>query len=118
MVRPEPLAGLECLALQPGAPHPVEPERALRVSRAVPRVDVPVRKLALDHVRLDEPRRECVLALLLVLDLDDAVLADALAEGRDELLLGPRGAGLRGLAEVELAARPLELLPDALERRV
>src|SRR4029450_13766933 len=95
MVGPEPLTRLERLPLHAGAAHAVEAEGALRVARAVPRVHVPVRKLALDHVRLDEPRRERVLAFLLVLDLDDAVLADALAERRDELLLGPPRAGLR-----------------------
>ena len=75
-------------------------------------------QLPLDHVRLDEPRRKCVLAFLLVLDLDGAVLPDAFAERRHELLLGPRRTRLGRLAEVELAEGLLELLADALERRV
>ena len=59
------------------AAHPVEPERALAVARAVPRVDVPVRQLALERVRLDQVRRRLLLALLQVLDLDEPPLADA-----------------------------------------
>src|SRR6185295_183488 len=54
----------------------------------------------------------------LILDLDDALLADALTERRDQLLLRARRTRLRGLAEVELAEGLLELLADALERRV
>src|SRR5262249_46404824 len=111
VVGPEAVAGLERLTLQPGAAHPVEPEGTLRVACAIPRVDVPVGQLPLDHVGLDESRRERVLALLLVLDLDHAVLADALAQRRHELLLGPGRLGLRRLAKVELAERLLELLP-------
>src|SRR4029450_9347334 len=85
VVGPKPLTRLERLPLHAGAAHAVEAEGARGVRGGGPRVDVPVRKLALDHVRLDEPRRERVLAFLLVLDLDDAVLAGALAERAPQL---------------------------------
>ena len=67
----KPSRGSNVFALESRAAHPVEPERALRVARAIPGVHVPVGQLPLDHVRLDEPRRERLLALLLVLDLDE-----------------------------------------------
>src|SRR6266540_3650784 len=81
-------------------------------------MDVPVRQLPLDHVWLDYPRRERLLALLLVFDLDEPALTDALAERADELFLGARGPRLGRLGKVELAERLLELATDPVERRV
>ena len=54
----KPSRGSKRLALDPGAAHPVEPEGALAVARAVPRVDVPVGQPPLERVRLDEARRD------------------------------------------------------------
>src|SRR5206468_10967122 len=102
LVRVEALARLEVPSLDPGAAHPVEPERTLGVARAVPRVDVPVRKPALERVRLDEVGRDLLLALLQVVDLDEAPLVRAVAERGDEVLLGARHLRLRRLGELEL----------------
>src|SRR5438445_4800791 len=55
--RLESLPRLELLARDLRAPHPVEPERTGAVARPVPRVDVPVRKLSFERVRLDEAGR-------------------------------------------------------------
>src|SRR6478736_5463126 len=55
--RLEAVAGLEMLLRQRRTSHPVEPEGALAIARAVPRVDVPVGQLAAEGVRLDEPAR-------------------------------------------------------------
>src|SRR5581483_11523748 len=94
-----------------------EPERALAVRRAVVRVHVPVRKRALERVRLDDPRRRLCVDLLLILDLDEAVLVATAGERRDEVLLGAvRGVG--ALRELELAERLLQLAADLVERRV
>ena len=67
--------GLEALVEQPRAPHPVEAEAARRVAVAIPGVDVPVREVALDAVRLDDARGGVVLVRAQVLDLDEALLA-------------------------------------------
>ena len=70
-------------------------------------------------VRLDEPRRTDVLALLQVLELDQPVVADP---GRSASTRAtPRAAldrRLGRLLELEAAERLLELVPHALERRV
>src|SRR5262249_7102288 len=58
------------------------------------------------------------LAFLLVLDLDEAALADALRQRCDEVRFRVDRARLRRLGELELAERLLELLADAVERRV
>jgi hypothetical protein len=117
LVRVEALAWLEVRALDPGAAHPVEPERALAVARAVPRVHVPVGQLALERVRLDEVRRDLLLAALQVVDLHQAPLAQAAAERADEVLLGPLHVRLGRLCELELAEGLLELGAHAVERR-
>src|SRR5438874_1329381 len=91
--------------------------RSPPVPRAVPCVDVPVRQPALERVRLDKVRRGLLLALLQVVDLDQATLVGAAAQGRDEILLGALDVGLGGLDELELAEGLLELRTDALQRR-
>src|SRR5690349_11329557 len=73
----ETLPRLELLARHLRAPHPVEPERAGAVARPVPGVDVPVRQLSLQRVRLDEAGRGLRVGFLLVLDLDELALAHA-----------------------------------------
>src|SRR5207253_9638029 len=75
--RLEAFAWLELLAQELRAAHPVEPEGALAVARAVPGVHVPVRHRALERVCLDEPRGRLGVDLLLILDLDEPPLADA-----------------------------------------
>ena len=77
-----------------------------------------MRQLALDQVWFHDPRRKRLLAFLLVLDLDEALATDSLAQRADELLLGARRPRLGGLGEVEFPERLLELAADALERRV
>ena len=75
-------------------------------------------QLALEGVRLDQADAR-LLADGHVLDLDEPLLADRLREVADELLL--LGAGLRRLCRFrqrELAEGLLELLADALERRL
>src|SRR5262249_30128521 len=109
---------LERLIRDLRAAHAIEPEAALRVARAIPRVYAPVRQLALERIRLDDAPRPRLLALLLVLDFDEAALADPLRERCDEVRFGVAGARLGRLCELELAERLLELLADAVERRV
>src|SRR5437667_128604 len=92
-----------------------EPERALAVLRAVPGVDVPVRQLPFQLVGLDDALGGLVVALLLVLDLDQAAPVDPFRQRCDQALLGPGRMRLGGLREVELAERLLELRPDAIE---
>src|ERR1051325_10461155 len=70
-----------------------------------------------ERVRLDEVRRELVLAFLEVVDLDEAPLVRAAAQRRDEVLLGALDVRLRGLHELELAEGLLELRADAPQRR-
>src|SRR5207244_5598851 len=94
-------------------PHPVEAERPLALARAVPGVYVPMRELTLEVVRLDQALRPGLLALLLVLDLDEPVLVDRVREGRDQPLLLRGDLGLGGLGELELAEGLLELPPHA-----
>src|SRR5207244_7366438 len=118
LMRLEAGAWLEPLVAQLRVPHPVETECALAVARAVPRVDVPVRKLALEVVRLDEPLRPRLLALLLVLDLDEVVVVDRVRERRDQLLLLGRDLRLGRLRQLELAERLLELAPHARDGAV
>src|SRR5207247_6158045 len=100
---------LEALVRQLRAAHPVEPEAAFGLARAVPRVHAPVRQFAFERVRLHDPRRPGLLAFLLVLDLNETPLADAFRERRDEVGLGV-AARRRRLRELELAERLLELL--------
>src|SRR5438445_4608 len=114
----EPRARLVRLVGEPGFPHPVEPEAPLGVARAVPRMNLPVWELALERVRLDEALRPGLLALLLVLDLDDPAVADRSAERRHELFLLGADMRLRGLRELELSEGLLELPPDTVEGRV
>src|SRR5207253_1871174 len=64
--RLEPFSRLELVARQARAAHAVEPEAAFAVSRAVPRVDVPVRESPLEGIRLDEACRRRLLPLLQV----------------------------------------------------
>src|SRR5262245_30655648 len=116
--RLEALAGLEPLPRQLRAAHPVEPERPCPVARPVPRVDIPVRQLPFERVRLDEAGRRCRIGLLLVLDLDDLSLSHAAREGRDEVDLLGRDLRLGSLRELELPKRLLELLAHAGEWRV
>src|SRR5512146_1272630 len=81
----ESLARLEALPRQLGATHPVEAERPGAVARPIPGVDVPVRQLTLEGVRLDEPGRGLRVDLLLVLNLDEPPLAHPAREPRDEI---------------------------------
>src|SRR6185503_13068903 len=111
-------AWLERALEQLRAPHPVEAEALLGVAVAIPRVDVPVRERALELVRLDRPRRRLALALLQVLDLDEAVGRDRVGEEHDQALLLRPLVRRRGLRELELAERLLELPADAVERGV
>src|SRR5207253_2908302 len=94
---------VEAVRGQPCGPHPVEPEAPLRVTRAVPRVDAPVRQLALERVRLDNALGPGLLAFLLVFDLDQAALADSFGQRRDEVGLDLAFLGPRRLGELELA---------------
>ena len=57
------------------------------------------------------------LAFLEIVELDEPPFADPLGESRDEAFLVLSDVGLRGLGEVELAERLLELAADAVERR-
>src|SRR5439155_8610083 len=61
---------IEALLRELRAAHPVEPETALSVAGPVPRMDPPVRQLALERIRFDDSLRPGLLALLLLLDLD------------------------------------------------
>ena len=81
-------------------------------------MDAPVGKLPLERVRLDDPLRPRLLALLLVLDLDEALLADSFGERRDEVGLRLFGVRIGRLLKLELAERLLELLAHAVERCV
>src|SRR5204862_739594 len=116
LVRVEALAGFEVRALDPGAAHAVEPERALGVPRPVPRVHVPVRQPPLERVRLDEVRRDLLLALFQVVDLDEAPLPETVGPPADEVLLGSLHLRLRRLRQLELAECLLELRAGALQR--
>src|SRR4051812_28350286 len=78
----------------------------------------PVRELAFERVGLDRPLRPGLLALLLILNLDEAPLPDPLGERGDEVGLGLARAGLWCLAELELPERLLELVAHAVERTV
>src|SRR5205085_5613723 len=111
-------AWLESLVAKLRVPHAIEAERPLTVARAVPRVDVPVRKLAFEVVRLDEALRPRLLALLLVLDLDETVLVDRVREGRDQPLLLGLDLRLGCLRQLELAERLFELAPHARDGAV
>src|SRR5262249_5228180 len=117
LVRVEALTRLEVAALEPGRAHPVEPERALAVARAVPRVHVPVRQPPFERVRLAEGRPDLLFAFLQVVDLDEAPLAQAAAERADEVLLGALHLRLRRLLQLELAEGLLEFRAHAVERR-
>src|SRR5207244_4199513 len=108
-VRLEVRARLERVVRQRRALHPVEPERPLALLRAIPGVDVPVRELALELVRLDDALGGFLLALLLVLDLDEAPLVDPARQRGDQALLGAARVWLRRLRELELAECLLEL---------
>ena len=103
---------------QPGAAHAIEPEAALGVTAAIPRVHAPVRELPLQGVGLDDPLRPRLLALLLVFDLDEPPLSDSIRQGRDEISLGVPGARPRRLRQLELPERLFELSAHAVERRV
>src|SRR5438094_2667930 len=107
---------IETLLRELRAAHPVEPEAALSVARAVPCMDPPVRQLALERVRFDDSLRPGLLALLLVLDLDQPALADPLGEGGNEIGLGVGDLRVRRLRQLELAEGLLELPTDAIER--
>src|ERR671939_1959943 len=109
---------LEPVLAQLRVPHPVEAEGPLALARAVPGVHVPVRELALEVVRLDEALRPGLLALLLILDLDEAVLADRVREGRDQPLFLVLDLGLGRLGQLELAERLLELAPNTCDGAV
>ena len=71
---------------------------------------------ALDPVRLDRPRLDLGRLGLQVLELDEPPAVDRAGQRRDEVLLGA-GLRRRGLREVELAERLLELRAHAVERR-
>ena len=75
-------------------------------------------QLPLERIRLDDPLGPRLLAFLLVLDLDQVTLADAFRERGDEVGFRVTGAWFGRLRELELAERLLELLADAVERRV
>src|SRR5439155_20064292 len=110
--RLESLPGVELLARQLRAPHAVEAERPRAVARPIPRVDVPVRQLPLERVRLDEPGRRLGVDLLLVLDLHEPAFAHAAREAGYEVGLLGADVWLRSLGELELSERFLELLAD------
>src|SRR5918995_5821022 len=69
-------------------------------------------------MRLDDPRHRLLLALLEVLDLDQATGLNRVAEGTDEVFLRSRDVRLGRLGEFELAERLLQLAADTRERRV
>ena len=100
------------------AAHPVEAERrsASRVRSHV--WTYQLGSCALERVRLDESRRRRLLALLLVLDLDEPPLADRLRSASRRGLPPRRRRAARGLRELELAERLLELARTRVERRV
>src|SRR6266542_2280716 len=114
----EALATLEPLGRQLGVAHAIEPEAALAVARPIPRVDVPEGQSALEEVRLDGAFRPGLLALLLVLDLDEAVLADRGGERLDECGFLAVEMRLARLGEVELAEGLHELLAHLVDRGV
>ena len=76
----------------------------------------PVRQLSLERIRLDHPLRPGLLALLLVLDLDEPALTDALGQGGDEVRLGVDDLRVGSLRERELSEGLLQLLAHAIER--
>jgi hypothetical protein len=81
-------------------------------------VHAPVRELPLEGVRLDGSLRPRLLAFLLVLDLDEAALADALGQRRDEVGFSVPRARPGRLCELELSERFLQLAAHAVKRRV
>src|SRR5205085_1959660 len=98
----EPFAGLELFGQHPRAPHPVEPKRALTVAGSVPGVHVPVGEAPLHRVGLDQVLRGRLLALLEIVELDQAALADSLRQCRDETLFVLADVRLGRLRQIEL----------------
>ena len=77
-----------------------------------------MRELALEVVGLHQALRPGLLALLLVLDLDEPVFVDGVREGRDQPLLLGGDLRLGRLRQLELAERLLELAPHARDGAV
>src|SRR5579875_3716443 len=110
---------LEALVGHLGGLEAVEPKMPDRAARAVEARQVPAIAPVDQRVRLNCPRRELVLVLLVVLESEQPPLRDrARDDGRDLGILPARGGELQPLAGGVLAERGDDLVAHRRERAI
>ena len=107
---------LERLAERLGLADAVDPERALAVARAIPRVAEPVAAHAAQVVRLDDAALDGVGLGGAVLDLDELAAAHGRRQHGQHVLVERRRLRRRGAAHVVAPERGLELRAHVVER--